>query len=255
MSRQLLTDLNGNKTGQLKKFLDDFNGEPRIAWYPSAGEDFRALFYLNPKFSYLHPAVVQEPQPPDLFLFTDYYPWQNSSFLDKVTIYSDHKIQIIIESIEELPRLDLPLHDEIVHIPEGGPATDRAVFLIIRVESDRLGSITCPVLYAFAENEIFYCKKLIPNKAIITHLIHVRYGGGGGGGGHASGAWLLNVLGKLNCELFITDGHHHWQSGDDKAMELCTSIKKENSSQLTPIRTIKSLDWSGHGDVSFNLVS
>ena len=86
-------------------------------------------------------------------------------------------------------------------------------------------------------------------------MIHVRYGGGSGGGGHASGVWLLNVLGKLNCELFITDGHHHWQSGDDKAMELCTSIKKENSSQITPIRTIKSLDWSGHGDVTFNLVS
>lgn len=109
----------------------------------SAGEDFRALFYLNPKFSYLHPGVVQEPQPPDLFLFTDYYPSQNSSFLDIGTIYSDDRIQVIIESIEELPRLDLSLHDEIVHDPEGGPATDRAVFLIIRVESDRLGSITC----------------------------------------------------------------------------------------------------------------
>jgi len=255
MTRQLLTDLNGNKTGQLKKFLDDFKGEPRIAWYPSAGEDFRALLYLHPNFTHLHPAALQEPQPPDLFLFTDYFPWQNSSFLDNRTIYSDSSTQIFIESIEELPRLNLPLNDEIVHFPKGSTATDRAVFLKVRIESDKLGSITYPVLYAFAENETFYCKKLIPNKATITHVIHVRYGGGCGGGGYASGVWLLNVLTKLNCELFITDGHHHWQSGDTKAIEICAFIPKENSSQLTPIRTIQSEGWSGHGDVSWNLVS
>ena len=32
MNRELLLNLNGNKTGQLKKFLDVFEGEPRIAW-------------------------------------------------------------------------------------------------------------------------------------------------------------------------------------------------------------------------------
>ena len=255
MTRRLLTDLNGNKTGQLKKFLDDFDGEPRIAWYPSAGEDFRALLYLHPNFSNSHPASGHEPQAPDLFLFTDYFPWQNSSFLDNTIIYSDDRKSIFIESIEELPRLKLPLHNEIVDFPLGSSATDRAVFLKIRIESDKLGSITYPVLYAFAENETFYCKKIIPNKATISHIIHVRYGGSGGGGGSASGVWLLNVLGMLNCELFITDGHHHWQSGDDKALELCADIPKENLSQLTPIRTILSDGWSRHGDVSWNLVS
>jgi len=255
MSRQLLTDLNGNNTGQLEKFLADFHGEPRIAWYPSAGEDFRALLYLHPNFSNLHPASEHEPQAPDLFIFTDYYPWQNSTFLDNRTIYSDDRTHIYIESIEELPRLNLPVHDEIVDFPLGSRATDRAVFLKIRIESDKLGSISYPVLYAFAENESFYSRKLIPNKASITHLIHVRYGGGCGGGGNASGVWLLHVLSQLNCELFITDGHHHWQSGDNKAMELFESIPRENSSQLTPIRIIHSEGWSGHGDVSWNLVS
>ena len=254
MARQLLANLNGNKTGQLKFFLDDFKGEPRIAWYPSAGEDFRPLFYLHPNFSNLYPAALQEPQPPDLFLFTDYFPWKNSSFLDSKTIYSDSRTQVFIESIEELPRLNLPLNHEIVAFPEGGKMTDRAFFLKVRIVSNKFGSITYPVLYAFAENETFYCKKLIPNKATITHIIHVRYGGGFGGG-KASGVWLLNVLKKLNCELFITDGHHQWQSGDIKAIEICAFIPKENSSQLTPIRTIPSEKWSGHGDVSWNLVS
>lgn len=254
MTRQLLSSLNGNKTGQLKKFLDDFQGEPRIAWYPSAGEDFRALLYLHPNYSQLHLAAGQDPQPPDLFLFTDYFPWQYSRFLDTKTIYSDDRTTVTIEHLEELPRLNLSLHNELVHFMEGSNATDRAVFLMIRISSDTLGSISYPVIYAFAENETFYCNKIVPNNATISHIIHVRYGGGCGGGGNASGVWLLNVLKKLNCELFVTDGHHHWQAGDNFALELCSSIPKSCEAQLKPIRVIQGFRWSGHGDVSWNLV-
>lgn len=254
MSRQLLSNLNGSKNGQLKKFLNGFNGEPRIAWYPSAGQDFRALLYLDPSFSQLQPATEVEPQPPDLFLFTDYFPWQSSKFLDTKTIYLDNRTSVTIEHIEELPRLNLPLHEELVHFVEGSTATDRAVFLKIRIDSDKLGSISYPVIYAFAENETFFCKKLVPHEAIISHIIHVRYGGGCGGGGNASGVWLLNVLKQLKCELFITDGHHHRQSGDEFAIELCSSIPRESDAQLNPIRVVPSSGWSGHGDVSWNLV-
>jgi SAM-dependent methyltransferase len=254
MSRQLLKSLNGNRNGQLQKFLDDFNGEPRIAWYPSAGADFRALLYLHPNFSRQYPATEQEPNSPDIFLFTDYYPWQYSSFLDNGIIYSDTRTTVFIDHIEELPRLNLPLHRELVHFPEGSNATDRTIFLKITITSDKLGQISYPVIYAFAENETFFCQKLIPNKAIISHIIHVRYGGGCGGGGNASGVWLLNVLNLLNCELLISDGHYYWQSGDNFALELCPSIPKESEAQLTPIRIVQSEGWSGHGDVSWNVV-
>ena len=57
MSKELLYNLNGNRTGEFKKFLDGINGEPRIAWYPSAGEDFRALIYLDPSYSKINPAT------------------------------------------------------------------------------------------------------------------------------------------------------------------------------------------------------
>jgi len=254
MSRQLLNHLNGNNTGNLKKFLNGFKGEPRIAWYPSAGEDFKALLYLHPNYSQLNPADRQEPAPPDLFLFTDYYPWQDSTFLDNNVIFSSNKTRVIIESIEALPNLNLPLHVGIVDFPEGSTATDKAIFLQIRVESDTLGIINYPVIYAFAENEAFYCQKLVPKKATISHIIHVRYGGGLGGGGKSNGVWLLNVLNTLSCEMFITDGRHQWQSGDTLAMDYCASIPRENTSVLTPIRTIESEHWSGYGDVSWNLV-
>jgi len=254
MSRQLLYDLNGNNRGQLKAFLDTFQGEPRIAWYPSCGTDFRALLYLHPSFSALNPATQQEPQSPDFFLYTDYYPWQYSNFLNEPIIYSDDRTIVVVESIEQLPRLNLSLHEEIVHFPEGSNTTDHALFLRIRIDSNKLGSITFPVLYAFAENEEFYCRKLIPNDSKLSHIIHVRYGGGCGGGGNASGIWLLNVLEQLQCEMFITDNHHYWQQGDINALDLCPHIPKESLVQMESIRTVRSVSWSGHGDVTWYVI-
>jgi len=95
MTRQLLTELNGNNNGAFKKFLDSFDGNPRIAWYPSAGEDFRPLLFLHPGYSKINPSDQEEPASPDLFLFTDYFPWNYSTFLDSIFIYDDHRTTLI----------------------------------------------------------------------------------------------------------------------------------------------------------------
>lgn len=255
MSRQLLTELNGSKNGALKKFINTFVGEPRIAWYPSAGVDFRALLYLSPQYAASDPVNVEEPQTPDIFLFTDYFPWDKSDFLDSRVIFSDERTEIFVEHIEELPRLNLlPLHPELVNFPNGSRATDRAVFLTIKVVSKTLGTFFYPIIYAFAENETFYCKKMIPFKARISHVIHIRYGGGMGGGGKASGIWIQNVLKPLGSEVFITDNHYGMQSGDEFAFRFCPYIPKHFECELQLLRTIPSEAWSRYGDVSWNLV-
>ena len=255
MSKAFLENINGGKNGRLKKYIDRFDGVPRIAWYPSAGTDFRALLYLHPNYSKLNPPTDNEPTCPDIFLFTDYFPWKRDRFLDSSLLFSDGRTSITVEYIEELPRLNLPIKEELVRFPEGSEATDRAIFLTVRVVSDKLGNYTFPVIYAFAVNETFYCSKMAPLKAVVSHIIHIRYGGGLGGGGKAAGAWLLNVLLKLRCELFISDGHHYWQSGDKFAMESCSEIPRECEVQLNKIRTLDSTKWSDHGDVDWNLVT
>ena len=156
--------------------------------------------------------------------------------------------------IEELPQLNLPLHNEVVHFPQR--STDRAVFLKIKIISDRLGIIYYPVIYAFSENETFYCNKLAPNNATTTHIIHVRYGFGLGGG-EASGVWLLNVLEKLNCELYITDGlqQDKWRAGDNFALKFCSSIPKQSDARLTRIRVVRSIHWPRYGYVSWYKVT
>jgi hypothetical protein len=257
MSLQLLRDLNGNCNGGLKAFIDRFEGrgEPRICWYPSAGEDFRPLIYLHPGFSVINPAEQQEPASPDIFLYTDYFPWQHSSFLDSHKIYSDGRSYVQAEHIEELPELRTSLDSEILDFPEGSLAINRVLFMIVKIHSDRLGEYEFPLIYAFAENESFCAEKLLPNQSVISHIIHVRYGGGTGGG-KASGVWVVNVLKQLGCEVFISDGHYFWQEGDKKAAELYPELAFQGIfPDLENIRILEGERWSIHGDVTWSLVS
>lgn len=256
MSKKLLLNLNGNKNGAFSRWLNAFKGEPRIAWYPSAGEDFRDLLYLNSNFSRINPALRPDPEPPDIFLHTDYFPWSASNFLDDRTLYVDNRTLITVKSIEELPRCDLALNEKIVDFPKGSQATGRVLFLNIKVVSTVLGDFSVPVVYAFVENSAFCATRILPHDATFSHIIHVRYGGGLGGGGKSTGVWLLNVLRQLRCECFITDGHHTRQSGDEQTYALYPELEGvEDTTQLKKIRIVKSDEWSGHGDVSWNILN
>lgn len=257
MSLQLLNKLAGNTNGSFRKFIDTFNDErePRIAWYPSAGEDFRALLYLNKEYIKSNPARGKEPNPPDVFLFTDYYPWVHSRFLDQRELYSDFNTGIGVENIEQLELLQLPVLSELVLIPDGSKATNRALFMNIMVYSDKLGAYTVPVIYCFAENTVFFKDILLANKAKISHVIHVRYGGGLGGGGKASGVWILKTLKLLSSEILITDNNYHWQAGDEFAFSLCPILDEQLEPTFETIRTLPGEKWSNHGDVSWNLIN
>ena len=85
--------------------------------------------------------------------------------------------------------------------------------------------------------------------------MHVRYGGGIGGGGYASGAWLMNVLKKLNTEVFITDEHLDWQTGDKAALAKYANLQSEEKVDEYPnVYTVPSASWSGHGNVKWKLI-
>ena len=223
MSKELLYHLNGNKNGILKEYLDSIKEPLNIAWYPSAGEDFRPMLYLSHEYSEINPAPIPETIFPNFFIYSDYFPWSTSTFLDTPIIYKDRNTKVEVLKIEELPRLDLPLDSDIVYFPEGSVATGRVLFLKIKITSKQLDELQYPLIYAFVENESFCSKILLPMNCSISHIIHVRYGGGLGGGGIASGAWLLNVLKRLNCKVYITDGEYTPSSGDEAAY-----IKYEN---------------------------
>ena len=266
MSKKLLLELNGEAHGEFRRWIEKFDGEPRIAWYPSARQDLRDLLYLHPRYSRNNPAKEPEPRGPDIFLHTDYdtisynlndsWPWTAASLLRYGNIiYNDKRTSVSITSLEELPRCHLPLDPEIVHFPGRNQDSGRVVFLKISVSSKALGNFSYPLVYAFVENAAFCAKKILPNDGRISHLMHVRYGGGLGGGS-SHGIWLLNVLRKVGCECFVTDSNYHMGSGDRRIYDLYPMLAaEEDQAPLTPIRIIPSKSWSDCGDVSWNIIN
>lgn len=265
MSKDLLYFLNGSKRGLFRRWLDGFEGDPRIAWYPSSGEDFNDLLYLNPKFwKDCAPQSTPFPPAPDIFLHTDYFPFGQPQFLrtreivfDGTTFDGSEKPTLRVKSVETLPRRDLTLDCDIVIAPDGGLATGRAVYLEIEIHSESIGEFTAPVVYVFAENAAFCAECALPQIGRFSHIVHVRYGGGIGGGGHSTGIWVLNVLRQLRCEVFVTDSHYQRQSGDERIYELFPSLQGDENdaeSDFQPIARIQSRDWSGHGDIWWKLL-
>lgn len=255
MSRKLLEALNGGSRGAFRSWLDNFQGEPRIAWYPSAGEDFRDTLYLHPNFAKLVPSTQTEPSSPDIFLHTDYFPWKYSNFLDTRRIYVDDRTSVYLKSMEELPNCNLPLDSGIVDFEQGSVATGRVLFLEIAIDSKKIGKFHAPVIYAFVENAAFCERIALANAAKFSHIIHIRFGGGLGGGGKSSGIWLLNILKTLACEVLVTDDHYYISRGDERIYELYPQLAcKEGDSHLETIRVLNGQAWSNHGNISWKVV-
>lgn len=253
MSIAFLRSLNGQNCGPFRRWLQNLDRVPRIAWYPSAGEDWRDFLYLHPAYQSLSPAQGDESAAPDIFLHTDYFPWGYPHFLDSDCAYSDLHTSIHISVLEELPRLDWPLHRGIVHFDKGGRATGRVFFMKISVSSHKLGNFTVPLIYAFTENAAFCAHQMLPYQATISHVVHVRSGGGLCGGGFSNGVWMLQVLQRLSTETFITDGHLQYRDGDKRVLEVYPVLAgMALSFDEPPIRVVPGQFWSRHGDISWH---
>lgn len=267
MSLELLRNLNHDRQGLFAKFIDGFtNREPRLCWYPSAGQDLRDLFYLSQEYYRQSPPIGDSEgraeQVPDLFIHTDYWIEDDLWFAEETeagredvtgaVIFQDLKTTIRILGIERLE--DLPLHRSpaLVVFPEGGVLSDRVYFLELEATSGEV-SIRTHLLYVFVENVAFCRDVLLPSGARVAEVIHNRFGGGFGGG-HARGGWLLHVLNALDCETFITDGRHlEWSGGDAAAMTMLSGSPHHRRTDVVPelgqpLREIDGRIWSNYGD-------
>jgi len=247
-----LLDLNGGRTGPFSRWLSSQDSHPRVCWYLSSGEDFRDLLYLHPAYQQLHPSHPpgKDPRSPELFLHTDYFPWTDSKFLDTRIIHLDVHTQVELLDIEELPSLSLTFSRELADFPPSH-ATNRVVFLRVRVHSDKLGSWEAPVLYVFGLNEAFCAEVLLPGRAKISHVVRVRIGNGFGGG-KSSGDWLAGVFSRLRTELFISDDTYTGETNfmDFEYRLLPALLPSGLRIQLQSIRVLPGIRWSDYGSTS-----
>ena len=111
------------------------------------------------------------------------------------------------------------------------------------------------MIYIICENEAFCARVMLPSCARISHTVHVRYIDGWEKP-RCNGSWLLNVLGRLGSELFVTDPSLDPDEGDKAAIQLYPELGQiAELPKLDEIRHLKGKLWSKYGDVSWFKVS
>lgn len=250
MSSQLLRLLDNRRSVQFSEFISSLEHEPRIAWYPSAGTDFRALFYLNDVFLSANPTVEgNDPKEPDIFLYTDYAMTNDrlNHILfhgDETVVHDDGRATVTLSDIENLGRIEFDSYSDYQLTEQNRHFYNRVFFFNATIESADFGTITKPVLYFFCCNEQLCSELLLPMKAKVSHVIHIRYGHGFGGA-NSSGHWLQHVLSLLQCEMYIHDGLSHYYDNEQRIIAYFSeSIPQKSISTLTTIREIDGRGWS-----------
>jgi len=208
----------------------------RVAWYPSAGTDFRPLLYLHHNYQ---TGLIAPP--PDVYLFSNICDLPKDCILSGAILRDDSRTRMTVESSKLVQELNLPIHPELVYYEENENQLSNHVYkLNVRVESDMLGVRNVIVFYAFCENTAL-ANKLIQNRIKVSHLIKVGYGAGWGLS-KASGAWLLNATRAFKSECLISDWDEQMytaplyrKEGDDFAIRLFNSIPRQAQVELEQV--------------------
>lgn len=250
MSTQFLQLLDNQRSTHYSAFVSELSEDARIAWYPSAGTDFRPLYFLNEAFISNNPPLDGvDPREPDIFLYTDYGIY-NEKFEHILfqganpIVHEDGRAKVTLSNIEYLGRFNFSQYEDFQLTDSNRHFYNRIFFFYATIESDEFGSITKPILYAFCCNEQICSELMIPARAKVSHVIHVRYGHGFGGG-NCSGHWIQHVLTSLRCEMYIHDGRSHYCKNEHRIIaHFGDIIPQEPISIVKTIREIDGHNWS-----------
>jgi hypothetical protein len=217
MSRQLLQHLKGGQSCSFSDWLDRHPWEPRIAWYPSSGLDFSDLIYLHQ--SNLSRVADGLPKAPEIFLHTDCsiqikpeWPpyWLKTN--EGAEIHRDERTRITVIASEELPRLNISKDACLKRYNQIGYG--RIFFLLLEIESDRLGTLLQPVVYAVVENGAFASEVLLEKRARISHIWNLSAGD--------RSFWLGHLLRRFGTECVATDrpfySDENWDEGSGRKL-------------------------------------
>ncbi len=215
------------------------------AWYPSAGDDFRPLLYLSPR--YMETLGSSAPAPVEHYLFSDYWPLdKHPKFLTTGVIFSDRRTCIEVTRVDEMRPMRLPVHPDLVNFPNHHHLTNRVFNLEVQILSDDQAR-SARVTYAFVENTAM-ANDLIRKRVNITHMINVCYGSSFGGSSIGAD-WLLHAAAALNTTTFIADRDlpslipTYCNHESKRVLELYPSIPRE---VLLDLDEIHSCRWGNH---------
>jgi len=261
---ELLKGKNKESQKQLDKLFCSIGDDPRILWYPSAGDDYRDISELsnanidrNNIRGRINIATDYEiTELPDIFVHTDYFKrWaklrQGEIFNDDNT-GKDDKTRVTIENLYELQfnnglNINYNVNEDFVVFPEEAPKSPEIYLLDVRINSDTLGEIRKPVFYFLFENINFLEEVLLRNRINISHIVKVREGCAMGGN-KKSITVAYAFLSVLNTKYLIIDNHV-----EDFDFDLFMELKRELKRIGIPVMDYKleeleprpRIHWSG----------
>jgi hypothetical protein len=216
MIKTILKAINPLEENTLDSLQSKIGDCPNIAWYPSAGLDFRDLIEVN-----------RTKIEPEIFFHTDYS--SNWVKLECGLVFNDKLTKVSIDRITELKfrkKVNYLINQDYVDFPEHANPLPKIYLLDIIIETG-FGEIRKPVIYFFMENINFLDEILLKNKIKLSHFIKVREGCAWGGN-RKSISIAFAFLGELKVKHILIDNEEH----TDK--ELINSISHKHN--LQPIK-------------------
>lgn len=205
--REILSKCFKSNSRLWSNYLDS-EDDLRILYYPSAGDDLRPFIYSQPSaLNYLNiDYKLFNFEVPNLFIFSDYYPYDDSDFFDSNILYKDEKSSLEIQEYCELfpnpEHYRYSFNEEYVAFKQG-MVTGKAIFFKIKIQSHLSDSVQYThAIYFFYENINLLDQLFLKHNLEISHLVWKR-DGSGLGGGVLQHSFLYGVAAKLNTKFMF----------------------------------------------------
>ena len=249
----------------MRTVLEAIKDYKHICWYPSAGNDFRALLFLSDWYYEKYNVPRDDGQVlPDLFVMTDYtglHEWRANgderkeyalleqdicppgTRLVEAYYHSTHTF-VTVKRFEKLEDLTLSFDPERTNF-DPSPAYNTACLLEVEVESRKFGitnTFDATVLYVTCQNEAFANEFLIPNAIKAEYQLIIRYGEAMGGA-LLGPAWIIRSCKELGIKYLIANSRYV-NGNDENGDSICTT-------QYEELYSISGGQWSDYGKVGW----
>jgi hypothetical protein len=187
-------------------------GSLNTLYYPSAAEDLRPfVFSKSENLNYMGLGTsISEYIEPNLFIFSDYFPYPNSTFFDKRNLYTDMNTSIYVEDMCELyptENYHYSFYQEHASF-DPSVATGKAIFFKARITSHKIKeSYYKYAIYFFYENIGLIDQLFLSHRMPFSHWVWKR-DGTGLGGGNTSLQFMYSVAWKSKTKFFFIWDHY-----------------------------------------------
>jgi len=214
--------------------------ERSICWYPSAGNDYRHIEFLEREW--LKTTADAEPR---LYLHTDVWlPNQSVNAKDSTELLpfevglklSD---QLTVEEVTEVTFKRPPIgkSSDVLYISDPDVHNGRCFFVLLRIEQPhrrKVISWTVPLVYVIAENLTFLVRFLLLYQVRVHTLVHIRDGGASMGNSRIPMSFIYLVTDRLRIQRVVSDLKPPGRAGfEDGARALSNAVRNfENDFSL-----------------------